>query len=58
MGVPRRLAVALSVVLLPLMAPVAAAAPVTGNATHFSGLGQPYGGCGMPQADRFASQAH
>jgi hypothetical protein len=51
MGVPRRLAVALSVVLLPLMAPVAAAAPVTGNATYFSGLGQPYGGCGMPQAD-------
>jgi hypothetical protein len=25
--------------------------PVTGNATHFDGLGQPYGGCGMPQAN-------
>ena len=23
--------------------------PVTGNATHFDGLGAPYGGCGMPQ---------
>jgi hypothetical protein len=23
--------------------------PVTGNATHFDGLGQPYGGCGIPQ---------
>jgi hypothetical protein len=27
------------------------AAPVTGNATYFDGLGQPYGGCGLPQAD-------
>jgi Cellulose binding domain len=26
-------------------------APVTGNATYFSGLGSPYGGCGLPQAD-------
>jgi hypothetical protein len=25
--------------------------PVTGNATFFSGLGSPYGGCGMPQAN-------
>jgi hypothetical protein len=25
--------------------------PVTGNATYFSGLGAPYGGCGLPQAD-------
>jgi hypothetical protein len=24
---------------------------VTGNATHFDGLGAPYGGCGMPQAN-------
>lgn len=24
---------------------------VTGNATYFSGLGAPYGGCGLPQAD-------
>ena len=24
--------------------------PVTGNATYFSGLGSPYGGCGLPQA--------
>jgi hypothetical protein len=31
-----------------------AAAPhadVVGSATHFDGLGQPYGGCGMPQAE-------
>jgi Cellulose binding domain len=26
-------------------------APVTGNATWFSGLGSPYGGCGLPQAN-------
>ncbi|HVV22683.1 MAG TPA: cellulose binding domain-containing protein [Pseudonocardiaceae bacterium] len=25
--------------------------PVTGNATYFDGLGSPYGGCGLPQAD-------
>lgn len=25
--------------------------PVTGNATHFDGLGAPYGGCGMPQGN-------
>ncbi|MEV6610099.1 cellulose binding domain-containing protein [Kutzneria sp. NPDC051319] len=25
--------------------------PVTGNATYFSGLGAPYGGCGVPQAN-------
>jgi hypothetical protein len=25
--------------------------PVTGNATWFAGLGSPYGGCGLPQAD-------
>jgi hypothetical protein len=25
--------------------------PVTGNATHFAGLGAPYGGCGLPQAE-------
>jgi Cellulose binding domain len=25
--------------------------PVTGNATWFSGLGGPYGGCGLPQAN-------
>jgi hypothetical protein len=24
--------------------------PVTGNATHFDGLGSPYGGCGLPQS--------
>jgi hypothetical protein len=27
------------------------AAGVTANATHFDGLGQPYGGCGLPQAE-------
>jgi hypothetical protein len=26
-------------------------APVTANATYFDGLGQPYGGCGLPQAN-------
>jgi hypothetical protein len=25
--------------------------PVIGNSTYFDGLGQPYGGCGMPQAN-------
>jgi hypothetical protein len=25
--------------------------PVTGNATYFDGLGAPYGGCGLPQAN-------
>jgi hypothetical protein len=25
--------------------------PVTGNATWFTSLGQPYGGCGLPQAN-------
>lgn len=25
--------------------------PYTGNATYFSGLGAPYGGCGLPQAN-------
>jgi hypothetical protein len=29
----------------------AVAATVTGNATWFTGLGQPYGGCGLPQAN-------
>jgi len=24
--------------------------PVTGNATWFTGLGSPYGGCGLPQS--------
>src|SRR5262245_281854 len=26
-------------------------APVTANATYFDGLGQPYGGCGLPQQE-------
>ncbi len=34
---------------LVVVAPVRAAEPVTGNATYFSGLGAPYGGCGLPQ---------
>jgi hypothetical protein len=25
--------------------------PVTGNSTYFDGLGSPYGGCGLPQAE-------
>ncbi|WP_333771939.1 cellulose-binding protein, partial [Streptomyces sp. IBSBF 2435] len=39
--------------MLPAPAATPSAAPaadVVGNATHFDGLGQPYGGCGMPQA--------
>jgi hypothetical protein len=39
--------------LLPSQSPAAASGPaaaaVTGMATHFDGLGQPYGGCGLPQ---------
>ena len=27
------------------------AAGVVANATHFDGLGSPYGGCGLPQAE-------
>ncbi|WP_327292642.1 cellulose binding domain-containing protein [Streptomyces sp. NBC_01198] len=34
----------------PAATPHAAQADVVGNATHFDGLGQPYGGCGMPQS--------
>ncbi|MFC4033264.1 cellulose binding domain-containing protein [Streptomyces polygonati] len=37
-----------------LAAPAATLAPqadTVGNATHFDGLGQPYGGCGVPQSE-------
>ncbi|MET7327102.1 cellulose binding domain-containing protein [Nonomuraea sp. NPDC005650] len=42
--------------LVPLMEESAGAVsdppgPVTGNATYFDGLGMPYGGCGVPQAN-------
>ncbi|HUR05541.1 MAG TPA: cellulose binding domain-containing protein [Nonomuraea sp.] len=42
--------------LVPLMQQSAGAVsdppgPVTGNATYFDGLGAPYGGCGVPQAN-------
>lgn len=62
-GRPRRLWVSLLAVLcalaLVLVCELPAGAidvsggsgPVTGNATWFSGLGAPYGGCGLPQAD-------
>lgn len=54
MGVPRVLAIGscavLCAVLLPVLA-LATADPDTGNATHFAGLGSPYGGCGLPQAE-------
>ncbi|MET8946085.1 hypothetical protein ABZX30_21515 [Streptomyces sp. NPDC004542] len=30
---------------------VADSSDYTGNATHFDGLGSPYGGCGVPQAN-------
>ncbi|HZR48298.1 MAG TPA: cellulose binding domain-containing protein [Streptosporangiaceae bacterium] len=43
---------AVAIAQLPASAIVrsAAPAPVTGNATWFSGLGSPYGGCGLPQS--------
>jgi hypothetical protein len=48
-------AVAVSVVVsqTPALAitPGGTPSPVTGNATWFSGLGSPYGGCGLPQAN-------
>jgi hypothetical protein len=50
MVVARGLVVVLCATVLQVVAP-AAAAPVTGNATHFAGLGAPYGGCGLPQAE-------
>jgi hypothetical protein len=58
MSVPRRsrlFALAASVAcaaLLAVGAPASAASGIladTGNATFFDGLGQPYGGCGLPQ---------
>jgi hypothetical protein len=51
-GAAAALAVGLVLWQLPagaLTAPTPAA-PVTGNSTYFDGLGQPYGGCGLPQA--------
>ncbi|MBP2324907.1 hypothetical protein JOF56_005292 [Kibdelosporangium banguiense] len=45
--------VALVVVIAGSVSPrpwISAAATLTGNATHFDGLGAPYGGCGLPQA--------
>jgi hypothetical protein len=49
-------AVCLTVVLAQLSSavtinPGGTPTPVTGNATWFSGLGSPYGGCGLPQAN-------
>jgi expansin (peptidoglycan-binding protein) len=41
-------------VLVPRLAALAVpptSGPVTGNATWFEGLGSPYGGCGLPQAN-------
>lgn len=44
---------ALPVVAAAAQPPVASAAAteVLGNATHFDGLGSPYGGCGLPQRE-------
>lgn len=48
---PRTAALSLAALLLAtLLSGTAAAAPVTGNATWFDALGQPYGGCGLPQS--------
>src|SRR5262249_35777054 len=43
-------ALILAAFLTALFPAAASAAPVTGNATWFDALGQPYGGCGLPQA--------
>ena len=58
-GAPMLAAAALAAVVALLLFQLPAAAldvggtpsPVTGNATYFSGLGSPYGGCGLPQAN-------
>src|SRR5256885_4816564 len=46
----RSLALACAGALMVLLPAAAQAAPVTGNATWFDALGQPYGGCGLPQS--------
>ena len=48
-GVVSRLT-SVAVLAVGLLAGPASAASVTGNATYFSGLGSPYGGCGLPQS--------
>ena len=42
--------VACALVLAAFVPTTASAATVTGNATWFDALGQPYGGCGLPQS--------
>ncbi|HJP77476.1 MAG TPA: cellulose binding domain-containing protein [Pseudonocardiaceae bacterium] len=59
LGAPMLAAAALAAVVALLLFQLPAAAldvtgtpsPVTGNATYFSGLGSPYGGCGLPQSN-------
>src|SRR5262245_47298812 len=46
----RLFALACAAALMALLPTAAEAAPVTGNATWFDALGQPYGGCGLPQS--------
>src|SRR4051812_41199060 len=48
-GVVSRLT-SVAVLATGLLAGSVSAAPVTGNATYFAGLGSPYGGCGLPQS--------
>jgi hypothetical protein len=43
-------AVVLGVLPASAIDPGGTTAPVTGNATWFTGLGSPYGGCGLPQS--------
>jgi hypothetical protein len=50
-GMARMPIVIAAVVGLLLLSLPASAVDVTGNATWFTGLGSPYGGCGLPQAD-------
>jgi hypothetical protein len=47
--IPLAAGAAAVVVVAGVLSGVSAAAPVTGNATHFDALGAPYGGCGLPQ---------
>jgi hypothetical protein len=46
----RLAALAIAALVAALFPAIAEAAPVTGNSTWFDSLGQPYGGCGLPQS--------
>ena len=48
-GIVASVALILGVLTTGALAAVDASTPVTGNATWFTNLGSPYGGCGLPQ---------